>query len=183
MTLTLSTTWRLYDASSNLTEKSLLRFYSKSSSNVKILSNFVDMPVNVNGRQYATGEHAFHGEKYNIASTKSTLGDKRREELLNYAKTFTLDVAKYNSAAEAKRAGGKRGLCLNADELHAWNDTQSKKIQYAICKYKAHEYHQVRQILDGNRKQIDSSGQSCKFQNHLGCSCQRWTINWSQSTW
>eukprot|EP00040_Diaphanoeca_grandis_P044666 m.13188 g.13188 ORF g.13188 m.13188 type:complete len:231 (+) comp9621_c0_seq1:158-850(+) len=126
-----------------------LKFYSKSTEG-KPLSNFAELKVIVNGHEYLTGEHAFHGEKYYMASDFTCPPDlNRKEQLLQHAKKFQGDNAHLRTPLAAKKAGGKSklGLELEQPELHQWNETGSGRIQELICKYKYDHHQAVRDVL------------------------------------
>jgi predicted NAD-dependent protein-ADP-ribosyltransferase YbiA (DUF1768 family) len=111
---------------------------------LRSLSNFWECLVVLDGREYESGEHAFHGEKY------TRLGElaedpTRRRVLLEHGRTF-LRPSQHTTAAVAKRMGGKRGIELNSVELQTW-DTLSLDVQFTICEWKACQYAKVRDDL------------------------------------
>ena len=111
---------------------SVIKFNSKSK-NCKNLSNFCEVSFIMNGNNFKTGEHAFHFNKYSIAAIAAILTNNdviRANELTEYAKTFIGD--EYKTGGDAKKAGGKKGLCLSETEIIAWNDV-SWDIQKKIC--------------------------------------------------
>lgn len=122
-----------------------IKFYSKSAdAQVKSLSNFANLRVTVDGCNYPTGEHAFHGRKYTEAAS-ATDGPLRREKLLTHARKFVQGGAVGISGLDAKRAGGKgkTGLMLEPAELRGWAEA-SVAVQNRICEYKFRVYSQVR---------------------------------------
>ena len=130
-----------------------LKFYSKSKEG-KVLSNFADIEVKINGKLYITGEHAFHGQKYLVASetyndeilTKSD--DERKEKLIKYSQLFEGKDTKFKTALDAKRAGGKSGERLSDNEIKIWNSKKSDEIQDKICIYKYKNNKEVRDTLN-----------------------------------
>ena len=108
------------------------------------LSNFWECAVVLDGREYESGEHAFHGEKYTrIGELAYDLSRKR--VLLEYGRTF-LRPSPYKTGAVAKRMGGKRGLELSGFELQTWA-ALSLDVQFEICQWKAARYGTVREDL------------------------------------
>jgi len=136
-----------------------LKFYSKSKEG-KVLSNFADIEVKINGKLYITGEHAFHGQKYLVASetyndeilTKSD--DERKEKLIKYSQLFEGKDTKFKTALDAKRAGGKSGERLSDKEIKIWNSKKSDEIQDKICIYKYKSNKEVRDTLNKFRDHI-----------------------------
>ena len=136
-----------------------LKFNSKSKEG-KVLSNFADIEVKINGKLYITGEHAFHGQKYLVASetyddeilTKSD--DERKEKLIKYSQLFEGKDTKFKTALDAKRAGGKSGERLSDKEIKIWNSKKSDEIQDKICIYKYKSNKEVRDTLNKFRDHI-----------------------------
>jgi predicted NAD-dependent protein-ADP-ribosyltransferase YbiA (DUF1768 family) len=112
------------------------------------LSNFWESDIiivsNNSQRQYETGEHCFHGEKYTRLGELCE-DDSRRKLLLDYGKTFTKPTV-YQTAGVSKKMGGKRGLLLTQPELFIWNNI-SATVQVEICKFKFDNYQEVRDDL------------------------------------
>ena len=125
-----------------------MKFYSKSKEG-KPLSNFADLKVVIEGREYKTGEHAFHGEKYMFAANY-TNDLERKGMLLEYAAKFRGDDTPFITPLDAKKAGGKskHGLALEPSELTEWDMTGSVITQTLICKYKYMKYESVRSVLN-----------------------------------
>lgn len=111
---------------------------------LRSLSNFWECMVVLDGREYESGEHAFHGEKYTRLGEMAN-DPTRRRVLLEHGRTF-LRPSQYTTAAVAKRMGGKRGLELSSVELQTW-DTLSLDVQFGICEWKACRYARVRDDL------------------------------------
>lgn len=106
------------------------------------LSNFWEEDVQVRGREYTSGEHCFHGEKYTRLGEVSE--GTRSEELLSYGRTF-LKGSSY-TPSQAKQKGGKKGLRLTEEELALWDDL-SLQVQREICQWKIDTYQEVRDDL------------------------------------
>ena len=108
------------------------------------LSNFWECVVVLDGREYESGEHAFHGEKYTLVGERAE-DLARRRVLLEYGRTF-LRPSQHKTGAVAKRMGGKRGLELSSAELHTWG-ALSLVVQFDICEWKSSRYETVRDDL------------------------------------
>ena len=111
------------------------------------LSNYYLSPVNIDGRQYASGEHAFHGSKYTLLGNNNAGDGDRKAELLDYGKKFE-DGEEFGSLKPSiiKSKGGKKGLRLTDDELRIWS-VLSIGVQDKICRYKYNNYEIVRNVL------------------------------------
>ena len=57
-----------------MSEMKYLKFSSKGKK-ARVLSNFAELSVVVNGREYKTGEHAFHGNKYSHMTSNMVCSD------------------------------------------------------------------------------------------------------------
>jgi predicted NAD-dependent protein-ADP-ribosyltransferase YbiA (DUF1768 family) len=125
----------------------ILKFYSKSKDG-QCLSNFADIEIQLENKIFSTGEHAFHYMKYYNAS-KYANSDKRKNELLNYAKKFEKPSV-FKSSLDAKKGGGKKGFLLEPGEITNWND-ESVEVQNEICKYKYNNCNEVKKFLDENK--------------------------------
>jgi predicted NAD-dependent protein-ADP-ribosyltransferase YbiA (DUF1768 family) len=112
------------------------------------LSNFWEKDVVIDGKEYESGEHAFHGEKYTRLANQCT-NSSRKRKLLDYGERFLKPSGFPPSVAKQK--GGKRGLLLTSEELETWS-TLSTDVQHAICRWKM-MYEEVRQDLakSGNK--------------------------------
>lgn len=128
---------------SALLKSGVANFFSGKAA-LRSLSNFWEGQVVVDGREYESGEHAFHGEKY---TKLGALCDEpmRQRVLLDYGRTF-LRPSPYKTGAIAKRMGGKRGLLLHSAELRMWDDI-SMDVQFEICNWKFRHHATVRDDL------------------------------------
>jgi len=112
------------------------------------LSNFWEADIeiyhNYEIRQYESGEHAFHGEKY-MRISDYCASESRKAELIKYGQTF-MKGSLYKTGAEVKRVGGKRGLRLTENELSVWS-TICIQVQKEICIWKFNNYEEVREDL------------------------------------
>lgn len=106
------------------------------------LSNFWEKDVVIEGKEYESGEHAFHGEKYTRLGNQCT-DPSRKKTLLEYGQLF-LKPSGFPCSV-AKQKGGKRGLLLTSDELETWSKI-SPNVQHDICRWKM-RYEEVRQDL------------------------------------
>lgn len=127
-------------------------FSSRRKGDSESLSNFhmgkVEMKSSDGIKVYASGEHGFHGRKYGSIAERVTTGEKRKNELMEYAERFEQD-GKYGgtTALEAKRKGGKtHGLCLSTNELTIWQEV-GVAVQTEICRYKLEHEQKVRKCL------------------------------------
>ena len=115
------------------------------------VNTHVSTHVNTDTREYESGEHCFHGEKY-IRLGRLSEDKKRKKELIFYGLTF-LKPSKYKTCADAKKKGGKSGLLLLPDELALW-DSLSIEVQIDICEYKYKTYEEVREDLKKSENKI-----------------------------
>lgn len=128
-----------------------INFYSGKEA-FRSLSNFWEYPVIIDDRQYETGEHCFHGEKYYRLGQLSN-DSVRANVLTNYSKHFQCP-SRFNTPKIAKQKGGKKGLLLDMDELNQWTKL-SIDVQQDICKYKFDKYQEVRQdLIKSNNKML-----------------------------
>jgi len=140
-----------------------LHFYS-GKKEYRSLSNFWEQDVCINDcgsiRIYESGEHCFHGEKY-VRLGQICQDGIRKLKLMEYGKTF-LKPSQYKTAAEAKKAGGKKGLLLTKEELDIWY-TISIDVQTCICKWKFDNYEEVRlDLLKSGDKLLIHPALRCK---------------------
>jgi len=150
----------------NILKDGIVTFFSRKKE-YKSLSNFWENDVSIEDgyskRDYESGEHCFHGEKY------TRLGElcedlDRRKKLLNYGTTFQ-KPSSYKSGAIAKRMGGKNGLLLNSEELKLWI-TISAEVQYKICKWKFDNYREVKEdLLKSENKILIHPAMRCNQEN------------------
>lgn len=130
-------------------ENGVVNFFYKKAE-YRSLSNFSEHAVVIADdnsgeiREYESGEHGFHGEKY-VRLGQLSNNDARKRQLLEYGKQFAAPCV-HKTGAEVKRLGGKRGLLLRAEELEAWNRV-SVDVQRAICRYKWEHAEEVRTDL------------------------------------
>lgn len=133
-------------------DDSYLKFYSKSKAGNE-LSNFANLKVIVNGKEYKSGEHAFHGQKYLVASSVHKPDDSRYKELVEYSSKFEGSNPEFNTPLDAKKDGGKKGLPLDLKELKKWN-TECEMVQLMICDYKYNNYESIKMLLNENKDKI-----------------------------
>jgi len=135
-------------------ENGVINFFDKKAE-YRSLSNFWENDVVIvdkgEMREYESGEHCFHGEKY-IRLGKLSDNETRKHKLLEYGKKF-IKPCIYKKGAEVKKMGGKNGLALNADELELWNKV-SMDVQKEICRYKLDHYEEVRRDLAKSKGKI-----------------------------
>ena len=129
-------------------EREWVRFNSKSTEGSN-LSNFAPIGVRVNGRYYANGEAAFHGEKMHTAATWEK-DNKTSKALREYAESFQ----GVSDPLTAKRMGGKGGMRLTADQLRSWNAGHSRIIQKSICRYKYTTHAGIRELLADTKDRL-----------------------------
>lgn len=117
------------------------------------LSNFWEGKVVVDGREYNSGESAFHGSKYLELSLRVD-DEKRKAKLRAYGKKFEVgEEFGAMSGAMIKKKGGKTGLRLTEDELGIWT-VVSVDVQRLICKYKFDTYEEVKKVLLGTGDKV-----------------------------
>ena len=118
--------------------------FQSGKNDYRSLSNFHMGEVKINGCEYESGEHAFHGEKF-IRLSAMSINDDRCEKLNEHAIKFQKPSI-FKTAVEAKRAGGKQGLKLTAAEIEQWSAV-SIDVQGEICKYKLENDESVKSDL------------------------------------
>jgi len=130
-------------------------FYSKSKKQeLRLLSNFADLPVECDGLTFPTGEHRFHHAKFTLVAGTHAKDSPRARQLLEYAFRFTSGAVNAFSkdGPSAKRAGGKGGLPSTSQELRQYNsrELQGKmiEVQRSIVELKARN-ERVRVVLAG----------------------------------
>jgi len=127
--------------------KKRITFYSKSANHkLRLLSNFSELEIVIDGKTFPTGEHAFHSFKYRLAAENAT--PERKQELEEYASKFETNGSIKSDGSSAKIAGGKskKGFKLDENELKDWA-TNSIDIQKLICAYKIENYPEIIDIL------------------------------------
>lgn len=114
----------------------------------KPLSNFHQGTITVNERTYASGEAAFHGEKFFLSASDSSLSAEDRGALLAHAEQFL----SCSDPMKAKRMGGKGkdGHRLKLSQLAMWDGGGADEIQLLICQAKLDTDPSVAQALDGS---------------------------------
>ena len=118
-------------------------FYKKEE--YRSLSNFWECDVVVGGREYESGEHCFHGEKYRRVG--EVCGEEnRKRELLEYSDRFVKGMCVYKKGADVKKLGGKKGMRLSEEELRLWGEL-SLDVQKEISRYKWVMYEEVKNDL------------------------------------
>lgn len=138
-----------------LTEK-VATFFSKKVE-YNSLSNFWVRDVEICGRVYESGEHAFHGEKYVFISellgaTEFEPDEERIQKLRDYGKKFEKPCIWGKSGNEIKKMGGKKGFALTPRELELWSEV-APRIQKMICMYKM-RYEEVKTDLKNSGTKI-----------------------------
>lgn len=130
-------------------EQGVINFFSKKEA-YRSLSNFCEHDIIIvdgnERREYESGEHCFHGEKY---IRLSKLMENRKTILLEYGKKF-MKPCIWKKGGEVKKMGGKKGLMLNNNELELWTNI-SVDVQKEICKYKWEHCKDVRSDLMKSR--------------------------------
>jgi hypothetical protein len=141
--------------------------FSSKKNKYKSLSNFWEADVSIVNnhdgsviRTYSSGEHCFHGEKY-IRVGELCDDDLRKRQLMEYGQTF-LKPSIYETAVEAKRRGGKKGLLLSEAEIETWLRL-CIDVQREICRWKYNNDICVRNDLrDSGAKPLVHSAMRCR---------------------
>ena len=136
-----------------LIDSSIITFFS-GKKEYRSLSNFWEKDITINDgdiREYESGEHCFHGEKY-IRLGRLTEDKKRKKELIFYGLKF-IKPSKYKTCVEAKQKGGKKGLLLTSEELTLW-DLISIDVQTDICVYKYNTYEEVKEDIKNSSNKL-----------------------------
>lgn len=132
-------------------------FFSRSKKQeLRLLSNFGDLPVEWGGLTFSTGEHRFHHAKFTLIAAVYSPDSFRAKELRGYALRFTSGAPDGfgDDGLSAKRAGGKgkRGLLLTKQELLCYNGRELQEkmvsVQREIVRHKARN-KRVRDVLSG----------------------------------
>ena len=93
-------------------EKGVINFFYKKEE-YRSLSNFYETDIVImdgdERREYESGEHCFHGEKYTRLGVMCT-NENRKNVLLEYGKKFLKGVCIYNKGSEVKKLGGTMGV-------------------------------------------------------------------------
>ena len=118
-----------------LLERGIINFFYKKEE-YKSLSNFWECNVVIidgtEVREYESGEHCFHGEKY-IRLGKFCEEEERKSVLLKYGSNFIKGNCINKKGADIKKMGGKKGLKLSEIELNLWRNI-SIEVQKEISK-------------------------------------------------
>jgi hypothetical protein len=141
--------------------------FSSKKNKYKSLSNFWDSDVSIvdndsmsGFRTYSSGEHCFHGEKY-IRVGELCDDDLRKQKLIAYGETF-IKPSVYETAVEAKKRGGKKGLLLSEAEIETWTKL-CIDVQREICRWKYDNDMCVRNDLqDSGAKPLVHSAMRCR---------------------
>jgi len=138
----------------NILENGIINFFYKKEA-YRSLSNFYENDIVIvdkdNKREYESGEHCFHGEKY-IRLGNICNNENRKNMLLEYGNKF-IKPCIYKNGLKVKKMGGKKGFMLKNDELELWNNI-SINVQKEICKYKWENVEKVRNDLIKSRGKI-----------------------------
>lgn len=126
---------------------SCIYFFSKKN-DFRSLSNFWKCDIIIEDREYDSGEHCFHGEKFYRLSLICE-NELRKQILFNYSKQFLKPNDQEPSLI--KRLG--RSLILTQQELENWNKL-SIIVQIEICNYKFMNYEEVRNDLEKSENSI-----------------------------
>jgi predicted NAD-dependent protein-ADP-ribosyltransferase YbiA (DUF1768 family) len=121
------------------------------------LSNFYEFPVTVHTFNYASGEHAFHGEKFRRLGELAK--GERKQQLLHAAKEFLVSGS-IDTPLNAKKQG-RHLVALTEPELVLW-DRISMEVQHEICTWKLEHSEQVRTdlIASQGKTLIHSAGRT-----------------------
>jgi predicted NAD-dependent protein-ADP-ribosyltransferase YbiA (DUF1768 family) len=143
--MTITTTTTMSDK--KILENGVINFFYKKES-YRSLSNFYETEVIIKDknikREYESGEHCFHGEKYTRLGNLCE-NETRKNMLLEYGKKFITPCI-YKKGSDVKKLGGIKGLLLNNDEVELWNNI-SIDVQNEICIYKWKNVEEVRNDL------------------------------------
>jgi len=135
-------------------DKEVVTFFS-TKKDYRSLSNFWEKEVIISDkkdkREYDTGEHCFHGEKY-IRIGRLTEDKARKQELVFYGLSF-VKPSKYKTCNDAKKKGGKSGLMLTKEEIELWYYI-SIQVQIDICMYKYETYPEVKTDILNSKDKI-----------------------------
>ena len=105
------------------------------------LSNFSLDEVEYEGHRYPSIEHAYQAQKYKYSNKPELMAD------------FYIG-GKFNTANEAKEAGGRKGMKAKGTALDftRWSDAKADQIMEGLVKYKVQKYPEIRNILSILRK-------------------------------
>jgi len=122
------------------------------------LSNFWENDVEIDGRIYQSGEHAFHGEKF-VQLGLCLEDQERAKQLMDYAVTF-MKPSTYTTAM-AKKMGGKKGLTLNDEELQFWS-RRCVEVQKKISLFKLRHEEVRNDLLKSTGKLLIHPAMRCR---------------------
>ena len=108
------------------------KFNSKTKDDLRMLSNFHKGRLTIEARNYPSGEAAFHGEKFQTASTAPWIHPDRSKFLAEYATLFQSQ----ESPLKARKMGGKHECELTKHEMREWDKWIADRIQRLICRAK-----------------------------------------------
>lgn len=136
----------------------VVAFNSKSAdASVRCLSNFALLAVTVDGTEYPSGEHAFHGCKFLLAAAAAESDNAPRATAIRKHAQLFAHPSALKTGLDAKRAGGKSkkhgGFALSNEELAGWH-AEAKRVQEEICKYKLEHYMQIQQALAATKSKL-----------------------------
>lgn len=135
----------------------IVTFNSKSADvSVQCLSNFAPLAVTVDGIEYPTGEHAFHGCKFLFCASKCSSSNAARRNALQKRADLFAHPSALKNGLDAKRAGGKskqHGFALSQEELEGWH-REATRVQEDICRCKLTHYVQVQEALAATKNKL-----------------------------
>lgn len=106
-----------------------------------------------NMREYSSGEHYLHGEKF-IRIGKECKEMNRQKELIEYGNRFTID-GPYDKFISSHVKKMRKGLPLYKEELELWNKL-TQIVQQEICNYKFYNYEEIRNDLEKTKGKIET---------------------------
>ena len=132
----------------NILKLGVVNFFYKKEE-YRSLSNFWECDVVIvdgdGRREYESGEHCFHGEKYRRIGMFCK-DENRKRELLEYSGKFLKGICEYKKGGDVKKMGGKKGMKLKDEELSLWGNL-SIEVQEEISRYKWEKYEEVKMDL------------------------------------
>ena len=136
-------------------DQGMIHFFDKKVE-YRSLSNFWECDIVIvdedgTKREYESGEHCFHGEKY-VRLGKLCEEEGRKRVLLEYGRKFVKGVC-VKKGGDVKKMGGKKGLSLTEKELSCWWEI-SLDVQKEISRYKVDNYEEVKRDLIKSKGKI-----------------------------
>lgn len=127
---------------------SFVYFGGATKNEFSCLTNFAPVPLSLEGRDFLTGEHAFHFYKFTTVASEKACEEARAEALRKHAELFVGEQTPLRSASMAKTAGGKsaKGFQLTPAEQAIWS-RHAEKVQRSICCAKLGSSANVRAAL------------------------------------